>query len=73
MNEVVEHGAKEAGISISLLCERVGMSRQNYYAARRQRKRRRIDEDLVLELVRTERRVQHGSERESSCLCFSPS
>ena len=58
MNEVVEHGAKEAGISISLLCERVGMSRQNYYAARRQRKRRRIDEDLVLELVRTERRVQ---------------
>lgn len=38
--------------------ERVGMSRQNYYAARRQRKRRRIDEDLVLELVRTERRVQ---------------
>ena len=58
MNEVVEHGAKEAGISIRGLCERVGMSRQNYYAVRRQRKRRQIDEDLVVELVREERRVQ---------------
>lgn len=58
MNEVVDQGAKEAGISIVDLCQRVGMSRQNYYAARRQRSRRAIEEDLVEELVRAERRIQ---------------
>jgi transposase InsO family protein len=34
------------------------MSRQNYYAARRLRQRREIDEELILELVRRERRMQ---------------
>jgi len=34
------------------------MSRQNYYAARRHRQRRQIDEDLVVELVKAERRIQ---------------
>jgi len=34
------------------------MSRQNYYAARLLRQRRHIDESLILELVRRERRVQ---------------
>lgn len=55
---MVDHGAHAAGISIRRLCNRVGMSRQNYYAARRQRQRREIDEDLVVDLVRQERRVQ---------------
>jgi putative transposase len=36
----------------------VGMSRQNYYAARRLRQRREIDETMILELVRSERKVQ---------------
>jgi transposase InsO family protein len=58
VNLVVERGAQEAGISISMLCERVGMSRQNYYAARRHRQRREIDEDLIVELVTQERRAQ---------------
>lgn len=58
MNQVVDQGAKEAGISVSVLCGRVGMSRQNYYAARRLRGRREIEEGLVLELVRQERRLQ---------------
>jgi putative transposase len=40
------------------LCARVGISRQNYYAARRLRQRREIDEALVLELVKRERRMQ---------------
>ena len=44
--------------SVAALCGRVGMSRQNYYAARRLRQRRQIDEALVLELVRRERQVQ---------------
>jgi transposase InsO family protein len=34
------------------------MSRQNYYAARRLRQRRQVDEELILELVRRERRMQ---------------
>lgn len=34
------------------------MSRQNYYAARRLRRRQEIDEALVLELVKRERRTQ---------------
>ena len=55
---MVDHGACEAGISISILCERTGMSRQNYYAVRRERHRRQIDEDLVVELVKSERRIQ---------------
>lgn len=46
------------GWDITALCAHVGMSRQNYYAARRLRQRRAIDEDLVLELVRNERRTQ---------------
>jgi transposase InsO family protein len=34
------------------------MSRQNYYAARRLRQRREVDEELIVELVRSERRMQ---------------
>lgn len=58
MNEVVDQGAKQAGISTSELCDRVGMSRQNYYAARRLRQRRHVDEAMILELVKRERRMQ---------------
>ena len=58
MNEVVENGAKQAGISISELCDRVEMSRQNYYAARRLRQRREVDEGMIVELVKRERRMQ---------------
>lgn len=54
----MDGGAKDQGVSVSDLCTRVGMSRQNYYAARRQRHRREIDEDLVVELVKQERHVQ---------------
>jgi len=49
-------GVKQA--TITGLCARVGMSRQNYYARRRYRQRRRVDEELVVDLVRRERRVQ---------------
>ena len=41
-----------------MLCKRVEMSRQNYYAARRLRQRREIDEDMIVELVKRERRMQ---------------
>jgi len=45
-------------VGVSVLCARVGMSRQNYYAARRLRRRRHIDEAMILELVRRERQWQ---------------
>lgn len=56
MNVIADQS--EHGSSISALCARVGMSRQNYYAARRLRTRREIDEDMIMELVRNERRLQ---------------
>lgn len=57
------HGAVEtdgglAGVGVSGVCRRTGMSRQNYYARRRQRQRRQIDGELVAELVRRERQRQ---------------
>jgi putative transposase len=58
VNNVVEGGAQVVGHTIGDLCEYVEMSRQNYYAARRLRKRREIDEALIVELVRRERRMQ---------------
>ena len=56
MNEIAEGG--DGRPSVAALCARVGMSRQNYYAARRLRQRREIDEAVILELVRRERRIQ---------------
>ena len=56
MNKVSDRGAHR--VSIAVLCKRVGMSRQNYYAARRYRQRREIDEALIVELARRERKLQ---------------
>jgi transposase InsO family protein len=43
---------------IAAWCGRVGRSRQNYYQGHRRRQRRRIDADLVEQLVRRERAIQ---------------
>ncbi len=56
MNDVAELAGD--GPSVAVLCARVGMSRQNYYAARRLRQRRQIDEALIVELVKRERQMQ---------------
>lgn len=40
------------------LCRKLGMSRQNYYARRQERQRKRVDEELVVALVRQERLLQ---------------
>lgn len=58
MNDVVDNGSREKGYSVKRLCQQVGMSRQNYYAVRRLRKRREVDESLIAELVKRERRLQ---------------
>lgn len=40
------------------VCWALGMSRQNYYAGRKRRQRRQVEAELVVELVRSERRLQ---------------
>lgn len=47
-----------AGVTVSGLCRKLAMSRQNYYARRRQRQRRQVDGELVAQLVRAERTQQ---------------
>ncbi len=47
-----------SGISVVRLCEKMGMSRQNYYKHRTAKKRKSVDEDLVVQLVLNERRLQ---------------
>lgn len=56
MNVVADDGDERRGVAA--LCARVGMSRQNYYVARRLRQRRQVDEAMILELVGRERRMQ---------------
>jgi len=58
VNDVADQGVKQSGIHVRKLCHRVGMSRQNYYAARRLRQRREVDEGMIVELVKRERRMQ---------------
>lgn len=45
-------------MSIVTLCEKTGMSRQNFYKGRKQRNRREADAGLIEELVRAERSLQ---------------
>lgn len=44
--------------NISGLCNRAGMSRQNYYSHRKRRTKMFIDEEFILSLVRRERKEQ---------------
>lgn len=44
--------------SINRLCEKVGMSRQNYYKGHRKQTSRLVDSNLIEELVKAERAVQ---------------
>ncbi|HRT09813.1 MAG TPA: IS3 family transposase [Candidatus Paceibacterota bacterium] len=46
------------GVTVSAVCRRLGMSRQNYYAQRRRRQRQAVDADLIEQLVVAERRLQ---------------
>jgi hypothetical protein len=45
-------------VTVSSLCRRLGMSRQNYYAQRQRRQRQAVDADLIEELVLEERKLQ---------------
>ena len=46
------------GVTVSRLCRRLGMTRQNYYARRKKRQRRTVEGALVAGLVQRERRLQ---------------
>jgi len=46
------------GVSVSGVCRRLGMRRQNYYARRKLRRRRQVDAELICGLVRQERHLQ---------------
>ena len=46
------------GVTVSAVCRYLGITRQNYYARRRVRERRRIDGELLEALVLRERREQ---------------
>jgi len=45
-------------ISTAVLCEKTGMSRQNFYKGRKQRDRQAVDAGLIEQMVRAERSVQ---------------
>ncbi len=45
-------------MSVSGVCRRVGITRQNYYARRQARQRRVVEAELVVALVLEERKVQ---------------
>jgi len=45
-------------VTVSSLCRAVRLSRQGYYKGRRERARREVDEEALVELVRRERRLQ---------------
>jgi transposase InsO family protein len=47
-----------AGVSVAGVCRKLGMSRQNYYARRKQRQAREVDAELIVAMVREERARQ---------------
>jgi transposase InsO family protein len=47
-----------SSVTVQQVCRAVDMSRANFYTHRKARRRREVDEALVLELVHRERRVQ---------------
>jgi len=45
-------------VTVQRVCRKLGMTRQNYYARRKQRQRREVDEELLVGLARLERSLQ---------------
>jgi len=45
-------------VTVGGLCALTGMSKQNYYKGERARSRRRVEEELIVDLVKAERKVQ---------------
>lgn len=54
----MHRGHERGSVNVGMLCQTVGMSRQNYYKQRTARRKQAVDEELVLSLVREERKLQ---------------
>jgi putative transposase len=54
----VKYSNKSKNISVSSICKKVGMSRQNYYKERKNYKKQEIDENQIIKLVKSERKMQ---------------
>jgi len=46
------------GVTVSAVCRKLGITRQNYYARRKARQHREVDAGLVVDLVMAERKLQ---------------
>src|ERR1017187_6397906 len=57
-HEAVELEGEHFGVTVSAVCRKVGITRQNYYARRKARQRREVDAELVEALVVAERQLQ---------------
>lgn len=57
-HQAVHQAREHSRLSVKALCGSVGMTRQNYYKDRKQRKQQAIAESLVLDLVGQERAMQ---------------
>ena len=57
---------------MTAVCRRIGMTPQNYYARRQHRSRRAVDVELLLELVRGERREQPRLGVRKVCYLIGP-
>ena len=54
----MEEEASKEQFRVKAICEKLGMSRQNYYAERKRRQRKKVEGDFVAELVSKERAIQ---------------
>jgi putative transposase len=57
-HEAVALEGDHFGVTVSAVCRKVGITRQNYYARRKTRQSRRVDAELVVALVKAERQIQ---------------
>src|ERR1039458_8577877 len=57
-HEAIELEGEHFGVTVSAVCRKVGITRQNYYARRKARQRREVDAELVAALVVAERQLQ---------------
>ena len=57
-HEAVELEGGCFGVTVSAVCRKVGITRQNYYARRKARQRRGVDAEQVVALVMEERQIQ---------------
>lgn len=55
---MVEGKSAGLAVSVSAVCRKLGISRQNYYKRRKERQRRQVDSALVVQLIQAERKQQ---------------